>query len=109
MGNYNLEELFESEMIVGGIFIIIMLDVEILVGNYFFYLGFGCVDVIYILENFGNCSGVGEVLMVDVMIFFLEMFIFSFFIIFFISCWDGIIDLVVEVDFMEFSYMGDLS
>lgn len=108
-GNYNLEELFESETTAGGTFTTTTPDAEILAGNYLSYSGFGCVDVTYTLENPGNCSGVGEVLTADAMIFFPETPTPSFSITSSTSCWDGTTDLVVEADPTEFSYTGDLS
>lgn len=108
-GNYNLEELFESETTSGGTFTTTTPDAEILAGNYLSYSGFGCVDVTYTLENPGNCSGVGEVLTADAMIFFPETPTPSFAITSSTTCWDGTTDLIVEVSPTEFSYTGDLS
>ncbi|MEL6660904.1 MAG: hypothetical protein AAFR36_30910, partial [Bacteroidota bacterium] len=108
-GNFNLEELFESGTTSGGTFTTSTPDAEVLSGNYLSFSGFGCVDVTYTLENPGNCSGVGEILVADAMIFFPETPTPSFAITSSTACWDGESDLVVEVSPSEFTYTGELS
>ncbi|WP_367391124.1 HYR domain-containing protein [Lewinella sp. LCG006] len=108
-GNYNLNELFVAGTTSGGTFTTSTPDAEILGGNYLSFSGFGCVDITYTLENPGNCSGVGEVLTADAMVFFPETPTPSFSITSSTTCWDGDSDLIVEVSPSEFTYTGTLS
>jgi hypothetical protein len=108
-GNFNLEELFDAGTTSEGTFTTTTPDAEIVGNNYLSFSGFGCVDVTYTLENPGNCSGVGEVLTADAMVFFPETPTPSFSITSSTNCWEGDSDLIVEVNPSEFSYTGELS